>query len=88
MRALLPSVYRYSNQYDVRLLLHAVGAPHEYALLENYIIGVVVNGGIYPMWSRRRHQVIVKYNNGRNVIMTPELHALFDRHFTPFIQRP
>ena len=80
-------MYRYSNQYDDRLLLHAAGAPHEYALLENYIIGVVINGGTYPLWSRKGHQVIVKYFNGKNVVMTRQLHELFDHHFTPFIHR-
>ena len=79
----------YSNQYDDRIIIAAqIEMPNELALINGFIIGVVIDGGIYPLWTRMRNQIIVRISNGRNLLMTPELHLQYDHYFTPFIRRP
>ena len=62
--------------------------PNQLALVDDYIIGVSINGGVYPMWNRRGVRVIVHTLSRRNVFMTPELHAQYDRYYTPFQEHP
>ena len=84
----MPKVYMYSDPYGHRIIVtKEIEMPNELAFVGNYIIGVVINGGIYPLWSYKRHQVIVLIGNGKNVLMTSNMHAQYDRYFTPPIQR-
>ena len=88
---LIPQVYRFSNQYGEPITMRWVDRsriPNELALINDYIIGVVIDGGVYPLWNQRRNQIIVRILTARNVLMTPELHAQYDRYFTPFVRNP
>ena len=89
---LMPKVYRFSNPYGEPITIELIERsriPNELALVDDeFIIGVVINGGVYPLWSRRGNQVIVRMHAGKNVVMTPELHAYYDHYFTPFIRHP
>ena len=62
--------------------------PNQLALVDDYIIGISINGGVYPLWSRVGNHVIVHVLSGGNVVMTPELHARYDRYYTPFQVHP
>ena len=86
----MPEVVWYSDNYGdrIRIIEGEQQMPNELALIDDYIIGVVVNGGIYPLWSTDRVQVIVHILSATNVEMTPELHAQYDRYFSRFIRHP
>ena len=86
MRVLIPGVFAYSDQYQHRVTIdmdELNRLPNQLAIVNNYIIGVSIHGGVYRLWNSRGDQVIVHILSGRNVLMTPELHARYDRYFTP-----
>ena len=89
IRTLMPKVAFWSDRFDDRYSVnHAQVLPDQLALVDDYIIGVVLNGGIYPVWNRVGSQVIVHILSTRNVVMTPELHEQYDHYFTPFVRHP
>ena len=53
----------------------------ELAFLDDFIIGVVINGGIYPIFNWMRNQVLVRISNGKNVRMTISLRAQYGQYF-------
>ena len=91
IRAFIPGVYKYADQYNDRIridMFELNRLPNQLALVDNYIIGVSINGGVYPMWNRRGDRVVVDTLSGGNVVMTPELHERYDRYYTPFQEHP
>ena len=87
----MPDVFKFSDQYGDRMEIDMIEPhrlPDQLALINDYIIGVIINDGIYPLWSRGRKQVIVHILTATNVVMTSELHARYDRYFTPFNRNP
>ena len=80
-------MFWFSDQHGDKFQIHTIQAPRHFAVIDNFIIGVVIGGGLYPIWTRVGNQVLVRPYSGRNVIMTPELHEMYDHYFTPFIPR-
>ena len=84
----MPHVFKFTDETGglVRIS-EGIRQPEELALIDDYIIGVVIDTGIYPLWSRMGNQVIVRILTAENVVMTPELHARYDRYFTPITRQ-
>ena len=79
----------FTDQYGTRIrITEKTEVPNQLAFVDEFIIGVAINGGVYPLLTRLRNQIIVRIRDGRNFLMTPELHALYDHFFTPYLRHP
>ena len=89
-RARLPYVHYYSNQYgDIIRVTELSELPDRLALVDNFIIGVVINDSIYPIYNSRRQQVLARSHTGRHVLMTQELRQRYGHYFRrPHPQHP
>ena len=90
LQTLMPKVRFYVDPFGY---LHPINGGqaqliHELAFLDDFTIGVVINGGIYPVLNKMQKQVLVRTSTGENVPMTIVLHAQYDRYFALRMDRP
>ena len=89
LEALIPSVRYYKDPLGYLNPINGRQAQliRQLAFLDEFIIGVVINGGIYPMFNWMQNQVLVTTSTGENVVMTIVLHAQYDRYFALHLDR-
>ena len=83
----MPHVYFYTNKYGIRTRV-SIGMPNVLASVGDFIIGVVIDGGIYPVWNRNREWVLVRLRSGLHVRMTPSLLQQYRQFYTDPIPLP
>ena len=86
-RTKMPYVRFYTNEYGNRIKVHA-GMPNQLASLGGFILGVVINGRIYPVWNYKKEQVLVRLNNGQHVRMSEEWLERYQRYYVHPLRQP
>ena len=66
-RSRLPFVGFYSDPYGRLIRVTERALPNRLAQVDDMIIGVVINGGIYPIYNRCGEQILARSHNGRHV---------------------
>ena len=81
----LAEVYRnvafYGDEYGHLIPLFA-GSCYDVAVVNGELaIGIYIGADIYPIYDDQRRQIVVTTDELHHIIMTPEMHQMFDHNF-------